>query len=368
MALALRLARRGLYSTHPNPRVGCVIAKGEDVLAQGWHEKAGGPHAEVMALAAAGVSAKGAVAYVTLEPCSHYGRTGPCADALIASGVSKVVVAMQDPNPEVGGNGIKKLLAAGIDVEIGLLEEDARALNVGFIRRMTKGVPHVTVKLAMSLDGRTAMASGESKWITAPPARHDVQKLRARSSAILTAVDTVKLDDPSLTVREDELVLGNNQLGICGQPLRVILDRDGQLRGNEKVFDETAQVVYVVEQNAHPAKCIESALHIDVVRLGLQSDGRFQLTQVLELLAERGVNELLVESGAGLAGSFVEQSCVDSLVVYVAPKIMGSAARGLFDLPYEKMAESRSLELTDMRMVGDDVRLSYVMVNHQNKV
>lgn len=367
MALAIRLARKGLYSTQPNPRVGCVIAQGEEIIATGWHERAGEAHAEVMALTQAGERARGAVAYVTLEPCSHFGRTGPCADALIAAGVVKVVVAMQDPNPQVGGSGLKKLIDAGIAVELGLLEEDARSLNEGFVQRMSKGLPLVTIKLAMSLDGRTAMASGESKWITAPPARHDVQKLRARSSAILTAVETVKHDDPALTVREDELRLEMGQLGISQQPLRVVLDRDAQLNGSEKVFANTAEVIYFVAQTATPAQCIEQASHIKIVKLKLQEDGRFRLQQVLELLAEHGVNELLVEAGAGLAGSFVQQSCVDRLMVYIAPKLMGDSARGLFELPYTQMAQSQELKLEDMRMVGDDVRLSYVVADSKTK-
>lgn len=327
MALALQLAARGLYTTDPNPRVGCVLVNDGDLVGEGWHERAGEAHAEVHALRAAGERSVGATAYVTLEPCSHHGRTGPCAEALIKAGVARVVCAMVDPNPRVSGSGLRKLHAAGIVAESGLLQAQAEALNPGFIKRMTLGLPLVRLKLAMSLDGRTAMASGESKWITGAAARRDVQRLRARSSAILTGVGTVLADDPSLTVRAEDL--GGP---VLRQPLRVIVDRQGRIPATAKVLHGPGE--HLVSASALP--------------------------ELLRELAARGCNEVLVEAGAVLSGALMAASLVDELIVYIAPKLMGDNARALLSLPgIDQLGEALALDLIDVRQFGADVRLRY---------
>lgn len=350
MARALELARKGLYSTHPNPRVGCVIVKDGQVVGEGWHVRAGEPHAEVHALRQAGEQARGATAYVTLEPCSHFGRTPPCADALVNAGVARVVAAMQDPNPQVAGSGLRRLAEAGIDVASGVLEAEARELNVGFIKRMETGLPFVRVKLAMSLDGRTAMASGESQWITGPAARRAVQRLRARSSVVLSGADTVLLDDARLTVRPDELGLDAEQTALAAarQPLRVLVD--GRLR-------VPLDAAFYRAGPALVASCAESegfAADSRELLVLPGSDGHVDLPQLLAELGRRGVNEVLVEAGPRLAGAFARQGLVDEYQVFVAPKLLGSSARPLLDLPLEKMAEARELRILDIRAVGDD--------------
>ncbi|WP_371369839.1 bifunctional diaminohydroxyphosphoribosylaminopyrimidine deaminase/5-amino-6-(5-phosphoribosylamino)uracil reductase RibD [Pseudomonas sp. QL9] len=350
MARALELARKGLYSTHPNPRVGCVIVKDGQVLGEGWHVRAGEPHAEVHALRQAGERARGATAYVTLEPCSHFGRTPPCADALVNAGVARVVAAMQDPNPQVAGRGLLRLADAGIEVSSGVLEAEARELNVGFIKRMESGLPFVRVKLAMSLDGRTAMASGESQWITGPAARRAVQRLRARSSVVLSGADTVLLDDARLTVRPDELGLDPEQTALAAgrQPLRVLVD--GRLRvPPDAPF-----------YRAGPALVASSAEREGFAADGREllvlpgNDGHVDLPRLLAELGSRGVNEVLVEAGPRLAGAFARQGLVDEYQVFMAPKLLGSSARPLLDLPLDKMAEARELRILDIRAVGDD--------------
>ena len=354
MTRALQLAWRGQYSTHPNPRVGCVIVNDGVVVGEGFHERAGEGHAEVHALVQAGARAKGATAYVTLEPCSHHGRTPPCADALINAGVSRVVAAMQDPNPKVSGKGLLRLKDAGIAVSSGLLEEQAVELNQGFISRMSLGRPFVRLKMASSLDGRTAMQSGESQWITGPDARRDVQRWRARASAILSSVGTIRYDNPMLTVREPELLDRRFE-----QPTRVILDSKAVLAGNEAVFEDTASVIYMVGNDCAVSEYVCSLAHVDILRMPLNKKGRFDAASLLERLAEREINEVLVEAGAGVAGDFLEQGAVDELLIYMAPKLMGSAARGLAELPFEKMSEALDLELMDLRMLGQDVRMQY---------
>ena len=354
MSQALQLAMRGQYSTHPNPRVGCVVVKGGEVVGKGFHERAGEGHAEVYALAQAGVSARGATVYVTLEPCSHQGRTPPCADALIKAGVSRVVAAMRDPNPKVSGQGLRRIAEAGIDVASGLLEEQARQLNPGFVSRMCRERPFVRLKMAMSVDGRTAMQSGESQWITGPEARRDVQRWRARASAILTSVGTVQYDNPKLTVREPELLQLRKE-----QPVRIVLDSKGKLTGSEAVFDANADVIYVVAEDGHLAESFASMDHLQVLRLSLNAQGRFEARELMTALAHREINELFIEAGAGLAGDLVSQEMVDELLVYVAPKLMGSAARGFVELPFERMSQALELELFDLRMLGQDVRMQY---------
>lgn len=360
MARALRLAERGLYTTDPNPRVGCVLVKDGRVVGEGWHRKAGEPHAERIALAAAGDAARGATAYVTLEPCSHHGLTPPCADGLIEAGVARVVAAMTDPNPQVAGDGLQRLRDAGIEVDAGLLEADAMALNPGFVKRMTSGVPLVRCKLAMSLDGRTAMASGESKWITGEDARRDVQLLRARSSAVLTGVLTVMADDPSMNVRLPVADLpGVESEDYLRQPLRVVLDTRLRTLPRARLLQLAGDVLIVCGQGASQDSEDElRAAGADVLRLP-QLGGRIDLTALLKALAQRGINELLIESGATLAGSALSAGIVDELIVYMAPHLMGDAARGLVHLPgIERMAQRVALEFADVRRVGADLRLT----------
>ena len=356
MARALELARKGLYSTHPNPRVGCVIVRDGRIVGEGWHARAGEPHAEVNALRQAGDKARGATAYVTLEPCSHHGRTPPCADALINAGVGRVVAAMQDPNPQVGGEGLLRLMHAGIAVQSGVLEVEARALNAGFIKRMEHGLPFVRVKLAMSLDGRTAMASGESQWITGPAARAAVQRLRARSSVVLTGADTVLADDARLTVRPDELGLGAelSALAQARPPLRVLVD--GRLRVPLSVpfFQVGAAMVATCAAASARDRYLDDGHELLAVP---SSNGHVDLRKLLLELAARGANEVLVEAGPRLAGAFARQGLVDEYQLFVAPKLLGSSARPLLDLPLARMADAPSLKIVEMRAVGDDWRI-----------
>lgn len=356
MSRALQLAARGLYTTDPNPRVGCVIVKADQIIGEAWHQRAGEPHAEPLALQQAGERAKGATAYVTLEPCSHFGRTPPCADALVKAGLARVVVAMQDPNPLVAGRGLQKLQEAGITVACGLFSDQAQALNPGFIKRMRHQRPFVRLKSAMSLDGRTAMHSGESQWITGPEARADVQRLRARSSAIMTGIGSVLLDNPQLTVRDPSLV----SEGIDHQPLRVVMDSHLRLPLDANILENPAQVLVVTTDQADASKR-RALLDLGTSVLSLtEVNKQLPITQVLDYLAqERQCNELLVETGAMLAGSFIEQALVDEWVVYMAPTLLGSDARPLVELPLTNMVEQRRLTLTDLRQLGADVRMTY---------
>ncbi len=352
MARALQLAALGHYSTAPNPRVGCVLTKDNTVIAEGWHMAAGGAHAEVHALQHAGDVARGATAYVTLEPCSHHGKTGPCCEALIAAGVARVVYAMQDPNPQVAGNGLQKLRDAGIAVDGPLLEAQAQALNPGFIKRMTTGLPLVRVKMAMSLDGRTAMASGESQWITSEHARRDVQRLRAQSCAIITAAGTAQIDNAQLTVRDSEYL---EKLG-ARRPLRVLLDQHAHIARDAKIFDSNAHTLWCT---AKPAPNNLPA-HIEHWQSHHHGDAAhpFDLHAVLTELARRQCNEVLVEAGATLAGHFLQAGLADELIIYVAPKLMGSTARPLFALPFDTMQQAHNLAITDVRAVGPDWRFT----------
>lgn len=350
MQRALRLAQKGLYSTDPNPRVGCVLVKNEKIVGEGWHQKAGEPHAEVLALRAAGEHARGATAYVTLEPCSHTGKTPPCADALVNAGVARVIAAMQDPNPQVAGQGLKRLQENGIEVESGLMEAQARVLNPGFIKRMETGLPYVRVKLAMSLDGRTAMASGESQWITGEAARRDVQLLRARSSAVLTGIETVLADDPSMNVR---LAVEELAVDEIRQPLRVVLDSALRFPSSAKIAEVAGDVLVMTTST----KAID-AVGCQIVQVA-EKDGHVDLKAALQYLAEREINEVHVEAGAVLSGAFLQQQLVDEIVVYMAPHIMGDEARGLFALPgLSKMKDRISLDIQDVRMLGKDLRIT----------
>jgi diaminohydroxyphosphoribosylaminopyrimidine deaminase / 5-amino-6-(5-phosphoribosylamino)uracil reductase len=371
MAQALRLAERGLYTTQPNPRVGCVIASGEHVVGQGWHRRAGEPHAEVFALREAGERARGATAYVTLEPCAHWGRTPPCADALIAAGVARVVIAAEDPFPQVDGHGIAKLREAGIDVQTGLMRDAAREINIGFFSRIERGRPWVRVKLAMSLDGRTALANGESKWITGEAARADVQRWRARSSAILTGSGTVLADNPRLTVRlaGDFPLLGEQGKGTTRDapshetskpaafipPLRVILDRHLSTPASSHVLDGHAPTLLL-----HAAS-VKSADHrfdnVELAAVAEQGDA-LDLQAVLTLLAERYCNEVHVEAGPTLCGALFAAGLADELLLYIAPVMLGDSARPLMHLPpLGDMAARLSLHIVEQRQVGSDWRL-----------
>ncbi|KRE88882.1 bifunctional diaminohydroxyphosphoribosylaminopyrimidine deaminase/5-amino-6-(5-phosphoribosylamino)uracil reductase [Frateuria sp. Soil773] len=352
MAHALRLAERGLYTTRPNPRVGCVIAHGERVVGAGFHRRAGGPHAEVFALREAGAAARGATAYVTLEPCAHHGRTPPCADALVAAGVARVVVAAEDPFPQVAGRGIGRLRAAGIAVDAGLLREAARELNVGFFSRIERGRPWVRLKLAMSLDGRTALADGASKWITGEAARADVQRWRARSSAILTGIGTVLADDPRLTVRLPQDVPFE-------APLRVVLDSRLRTPAGAALFDDGSPVLLIglpgVRGDAREALAARGAVFGEAPA---GADGRPDLAAVLAQLAAREVGELHVEAGPRLCGELFAQGLADELLLYVAPVLLGSAARPLLELPpLADMAARWRLHVVDRRQLGEDTRL-----------
>ena len=358
MARALELARRGHYTTHPNPRVGCVIVRDGQVVGEGWHIRTGEPHAEVHALRAAGEQARGATAYVTLEPCSHHGHTPPCADALVNAGVARVVAAMQDPNPEVAGRGLQRLAQAGIATESGVLEGEARKLNEGFLKRMEHGLPFVRVKLAMSLDGRTAMESGESQWITGPAARSAVQRLRAQASVVLTGADTVLADNARLTVRADELGLDAQQTALIMSrpPLRVLVDGRLRVPLDAPFFKAgpalVATCMAVEEQYANGPECMIVA----------GDDGQVDLRRLLMELAGRGVNEVLVEAGPRLAGAFARQGLVDEFQIFIAGKFLGSSARPLLDWPLAQMKDAPELKITEIRAVGDDWRVIAVPI------
>lgn len=360
MSKAIKLAEKGRYTTHPNPRVGCILVKDNQLIGQGYHARAGEGHAEVNALASAQEPVAGATAYVTLEPCSHYGRTPPCADALIQAGVSRVVYGMQDPNPEVAGNGLNKLKTAGVEVIGPVLEELCEALNPGFIKRMREGLPYIRVKLAMSLDGRTAMESGESQWITGPMARQDVQRLRAQSDAIVTGIGSVLADNPSMTVRidsQDQSVEAKE----VRQPLRVVMDTALSIVPEAKILYPTHQAcLFAIEneiEEEHRSLLAQKGVSVRFAERG--EDGRLDLVDAMEQLADSGINEVLVETGAELAGGFLMAGLVDEIIVYMAPKLLGSNARPLFQLPLDKMNEAVELTLHSVRQVGQDLRLVY---------
>ncbi|MEM9172258.1 MAG: bifunctional diaminohydroxyphosphoribosylaminopyrimidine deaminase/5-amino-6-(5-phosphoribosylamino)uracil reductase RibD [Pseudomonadota bacterium] len=356
MAEALHLAERGRTSTTPNPAVGCVIAAGAAVVGRGWHQRAGEAHAEVNALQDAGEAARGATAYVTLEPCCVHGRTPPCATALSQAGIRRVVYAMADPNPAVNGMGADALRAEGVQVDSGLMENAAAALNPGYAMRMREGRPRVTLKLGQSLDGASAMRSGESQWITGPAARDDVQTLRARACAVLTGIGTVVADDPSLRVRATRF--GESPR----QPLRVVLDSTLQLSPQANILGEPGSVLVVGAQPEIDARSLidAGADYWRAPRVASESDyAGLDLQALLQELAVRGINEVLVEAGARLAGSLLQAGLVDRLVLYIAPKILGSETRGLFTTPnWLKLADGRALTITDLRQVGADIRIT----------
>jgi diaminohydroxyphosphoribosylaminopyrimidine deaminase/5-amino-6-(5-phosphoribosylamino)uracil reductase len=353
MAQALRLAANGLFTTTPNPRVGCVIVKDGAVIGEGWHEKAGGPHAEVAALKKVGAGdtaqgvagvAQGATAYVTLEPCSHHGRTPPCADALIAAGVRRVVAAMQDPNPLVAGQGLEKLRAAAIEVASGLMEAAARELNIGFVSRMTRGRPWLRLKVAASLDGKTALANGKSQWITGPDARRDVHAWRARSCAMLTGIGTVRDDNPRLTVRDVETTR---------QPLRVVVDSRLEISPDAAILEGGNCLIACAAD--HPEKAAQlRARGADIVVLP-NARGKVDLPALLAELGRRGINEVMAEAGTKLNGSLLREGCVDELLIYQAPLLLGDAARGMADFgELAELSEAVRLNVLERRPVGAD--------------
>ncbi|HQR53362.1 MAG TPA: bifunctional diaminohydroxyphosphoribosylaminopyrimidine deaminase/5-amino-6-(5-phosphoribosylamino)uracil reductase RibD [Burkholderiales bacterium] len=347
MGRALRLAERGLYTTSPNPRVGCVIVRDGSVVGEGWHERAGEPHAEIHALQAAGKRARGATVYVTLEPCSHHGRTPPCADALIAAGVARVVAAMQDPNPRVAGSGLARLRAAGIETEVGALEAEAREINVGFVSRMTHGRPWLRMKIAASLDGKSALLNGRSQWITGVDARRDGHRFRARACAVLTGFGTVRDDDPRLTVRD---------VDTSRQPLKVVVDSRLETPLDARVLEGGGVLIFAGHDD--PARIAALEQHGAEVVVLANSAGKVDLEAMVRELARRELNEVHIEAGFKLNGSLLAAGLVDELLLYLAPCVLGDAARGLFDLPaLDDLGERRALTVRDLRQVGHDIRI-----------
>ena len=354
MSRALELAAQGKYSAKPNPCVGCVIVSGGDIIGEGWHKKAGEPHAEVHALKQASTAANGSTVYVTLEPCSHHGRTPPCADALVDAGVSRVVIAMKDPNPLVAGEGVAKLRAAGIDVSVGLLEDPAKALNKAFCHKMTAGKPYVISKVAMSLDGKTAMASGESQWITGSAAREDVHRLRAESDIVLTGVGTVLADDPQLTARDG---LANYSVQ---QPRIVVLDSQLKTPLNAQIFNANANTTILTCSDNEQAIQALKDVGCNVEVVVSDSKGQVDLYAVHEWLVSQNINYVLVEAGALLNGACLQAGIVDELVVYMAPSALGSDARGAFSMPQvSKLSDRVQLNYAGMGELGDDIKLTY---------
>ena len=350
MARALQLAARGRYSARPNPMVGCVLVNDGVVVGEGWHERAGEPHAEINALREAGEKARGAVAYVSLEPCAHHGKTPPCATALIEAGVSKLIAAMQDPFDEVAGRGIEALRANGIEAEVGLMQSAAEALNAAFISRVTRGRPFVRLKIAASLDGAIAMESGESQWITSPEAREDVQRLRARSGSIMTGIGTVLADDPSLNVRSSDIDMPGDQ------PLRVVLDSRLRTPVTARMLALPGETLICCTAGNDGSALREAGAMVQ--EFGAHGDV-VNVFEVLAALAERETNEVLVEAGPRLAGYLLEKDLIDELVIYQSPHIMGSNTRGMFTTPsWSVLADRRTLDIIDMRRVGVDTRIT----------
>lgn len=358
MSRALYLARKGWYTTMPNPRVGCVLVKEQVIVGEGWHVEAGLGHAEVNAIAVAGVKAQGATAYVTLEPCSHTGRTGPCYQALIKAGVSRVVYGMQDPNPKVSGRGLQGLVDAGIEVIGPICEADALALNPGFIARMQTGRAKISAKLAMSVDARTAMASGESQWITGPDARAQVQLLRAQSCAIITGIGSILIDDSALTIRPEQLPLDNAEQICQRQPVRLVLDSGLKMPTQAKILQQAGLTkVFYCQGDVKRIAELEQA-GAELIQLPANAAGSIDLNAFGQWLAQQEFNEVLLETGAELAGAFVQAGLVDELKIFMAPKLLGSQARPLLQLPLESMSAAIDLDIDDIRAVGKDWLIS----------
>jgi len=350
MARALRLTEHGRHTATPNPNVGCVIVKNGRVIGEGWHEKAGTAHAEVNALNACAEMPAGATVYVTLEPCAHHGRTPPCSEALIAAGVGRVVAALEDPNPQVSGKGLEALRLAGIRADIGLMAEQARVVHRGFLSRMRRGRPWVTVKLGTSLDGRTALGNGASRWITGPDARRDVHELRARSCAVLTGIGTVLADNPQLTVRD---------VPCRRQPLRVLLDSRLEVADDANILQGGNALIVTATGSEDRADALR-ARGFDVLRVPTEAvKGKVDLEHMMRSLAARGLNEILVETGAKLNGSLLKAGVVDEIVAYVAPSVLGDLALGMFALgELTELGNRIPLKFTDVRQIGTDLRIT----------
>lgn len=363
MARAIKLAKKGWFTTSPNPRVGCVIVKGDQIVGEGFHKKAGEGHAEVNALKQAGELAKGATAYVTLEPCSHYGRTPPCAEALVNAGVKKVIAAMVDPNPKVSGNGLEILKNSGVETAHNLLADEAATLNPGFLHLMTNKKPLVRCKLAASLDGKIAMASGESKWITGSHARADVQILRAQSCAIISGADTVMTDDAKLNVRYEQLINPSFLENELRQPIRVIIDSKFRLTPDLALFSSTSPIILIRKKvqslSTTQAKATQWPNHVEELEIDLKENtDTIDLSLLLAALAKRGMNDILLESGYRLAGAFIEQNLVDELILYQAPKLLGASAKSLVDLPsLTELSQTKHLNITSTTRVGNDLKI-----------
>jgi len=366
MCRAIELAKLGHYTTSPNPRVGCVIVKDGFIVGEGFHKKAGTEHAEVHALIQAGDHARNATAYVTLEPCSHFGRTPPCAESLIKAGIAQVIIAMVDPNPQVSGKGIKLLEAAGIRTKLGLLNAEANALNIGFIKLMTEHKPYVRLKMATSLDGKIAMANGESKWITGSDARKDVQRLRAQCCAIICGADSVIFDQAKMTVRHGELgEISQNYLeNELRQPIRIIVDSQNRLTPDLALFNHQSPIIIIraKENNGKTESDLENQQHwphfVEQVELPLTKQQKVDLNALISFLAERAFNDILVESGSHLAGAFVEQNLVDELILYQAPKLMGKSAQSMLIMPsLETLSDAKALNIIETTMIGEDIRI-----------
>lgn len=352
MAHALRLAEQGLYTTTPNPRVGCVIVKNNQIVGQGAHLKAGEPHAEIHALRQAGTQAEDADIYITLEPCSHFGKTPPCVDAVIAAKPKRVIIAVQDPNPLVAGRSVAALSDLGIEVVVGVMENEARAQNPGFISRMTRGLPYVRSKIAASLDGRTALNNGKSQWITGEPARLDVQHWRAQSCAIVTGIGTVLADDPGMTARMENATR---------QPLRVIVDSHLQTPANCKMLDtatlQHSSVLIAYAEDTNQRANVLSAAGAELIYLP-DVENKVDLSALLAALAQRGMNEVLIEAGQGLNGALLQANLIDEFVLYYAPKLMGADAKAMFAIPeLTEMQQVTNLQILDVRQIGQDIRL-----------
>ncbi|MFK8067784.1 MAG: bifunctional diaminohydroxyphosphoribosylaminopyrimidine deaminase/5-amino-6-(5-phosphoribosylamino)uracil reductase RibD [Gammaproteobacteria bacterium] len=343
MNRAIQVARKGLYTTHPNPRVGCVLVKNDQIIGEGYHRKSGERHAEVNALDHAGAAANGAICYVTLEPCCHHGKTPPCTDALIEAGIGEIFIGMKDPNPLVAGKGIAALEAAGIKVTTGICTKQAEGLNPGFIKRMKSGLPYIRIKIGASLDGRTAMASGESQWITSEASRKDVQKWRARSSAVVTGIETILADDPSLNVRDPELDIASRQ------PIRVVLDSHNRFPANSKMCELPGETLVMTTKKTDQKNRIQIDSNIDQ---------KVDLEKAMGKLAEKEINEVLVEAGSTLSGAFIQAGLVDELIIYLAPKFLGSAAKPLLELTgLEKLSDCVQLDIQGMKKIDKDIRI-----------
>ena len=359
MQRAIELAKRGHFTTSPNPRVGCVLVKNGDIIGEGFHKKSGQGHAEVYALKQAGDNAKGATAYVTLEPCSHYGLTPPCAEALIKAQVTHVIAAMVDPNPKVSGRGLKMLEAAGISTQFGLLEPDARALNPGFIHLMTTKKPYVRCKLAASLDGKTAMASGESQWITGSEARSDVQRLRAQSCAIICGAESVMFDNARMNVRWQALGTIKNTYAEADvrQPVRIVIDSKNRLTPDLAMFQTSGKILLIRRaiENSHTWPHFVEQVMVPKAR----NSDYIDLALLLDVLAKQGLNDVLIESGAQLAGAFISENLVDELILYQAPKLIGSDGKSLVNMPsIMQLSATKNVNITDIRMLGQDIRIT----------